>query len=103
MERGVKRVDPRHRNTKDSELSGTTQERAVFETPSGEVTNDELREFLEADDLDVQADPFFKESLRRKLWDLVRNQYGAGATSRSADEPGLLRPPRGFRRDRSDE
>ena len=33
---------------------------------------DELREFLEADLIDVHADPEFKENLRRKLWDLVR-------------------------------
>jgi hypothetical protein len=34
-------------------------------------TMDELREFLEADLIDVRADPEFKERLRRKLWDLV--------------------------------
>jgi hypothetical protein len=33
---------------------------------------DELREFLEADLLDVQVDPEFKERLRQKLWDLVQ-------------------------------
>ena len=32
-----------------------------------EVTADELREFLEADALDVRADPTFKERLRRQL------------------------------------
>jgi hypothetical protein len=35
---------------------------------------DELREFLEADLVDVPADPDFKERLRRKLWDLVRQR-----------------------------
>jgi hypothetical protein len=34
-------------------------------------TMDELREFLEADLIDVRADPEFKERLRRRLWDLV--------------------------------
>ena len=38
----------------------------------------ELREFLSADLLDVQADPVFKERLRRKLWRLVRLRYGDG-------------------------
>lgn len=38
---------------------------------------DELRDFLEADVLDVPADPAFKERLRRKLWDLVRERYGS--------------------------
>jgi hypothetical protein len=33
---------------------------------------DELREFLEADLIEVPVDLEFKESLRRKLWDLVR-------------------------------
>jgi hypothetical protein len=39
----------------------------------------ELREFLAADLLDVQADPVFKERLRQKLWRLVRVRYGDGA------------------------
>ena len=34
---------------------------------------DELREFLEADLLDVKVDPEFKERLRRQLWDLVQD------------------------------
>lgn len=39
----------------------------------------ELREFLAADLLDVEADPVFKERLRRKLWRLVRARYGDGS------------------------
>lgn len=39
-------------------------------------TMDELREFLEADLIDVRADPEFKERLRRKLWDLVLAHSG---------------------------
>jgi hypothetical protein len=39
-------------------------------------TMDELREFLEADLIDVRADPEFKERLRRKLWDLVLARSG---------------------------
>ncbi len=37
-----------------------------------DATLEELREFLEADRLDVRADPRFKERLRRKLWEIVR-------------------------------
>lgn len=37
----------------------------------------ELREFLAADLLEVQADPVFKERLRQKLWRFVRARYGA--------------------------
>jgi len=35
---------------------------------------DELREFLEADLVDVKVDPEFKERLRKQLWDLVQDQ-----------------------------
>jgi len=34
---------------------------------------DELREFLEADLVDVKVDPEFKERLRKQLWDLVQD------------------------------
>ena len=33
---------------------------------------DELREFLEADLVDVDVDPEFKERLRRQRWTLVQ-------------------------------
>jgi hypothetical protein len=39
---------------------------------SMDFTMDELREFLEADVRGVQADPEFKERLRRRLWEIVR-------------------------------
>jgi hypothetical protein len=39
---------------------------------SMDFTMDELREFLEADVRGVQADPGFKERLRRRLWEIVR-------------------------------
>ena len=35
---------------------------------------DELREFLEADLVDVKVDPEFKERLRKQLWDLVQDR-----------------------------
>ena len=41
-----------------------------------DVTLEELREFLEADRIDVHADPGFKERLRRKLWQIVRVRSG---------------------------
>ena len=40
-----------------------------------DFTMDELREFLEADHLDVRADPEFKERLRIKLWDLIQSRF----------------------------
>ena len=36
-----------------------------------DFTIEELREFLEADHLEVPADPAFKEGLRRALWRAV--------------------------------
>jgi hypothetical protein len=39
-----------------------------------EFTVEELREFLQADLLDVQVDPRFKERLKHRLWELVREQ-----------------------------
>lgn len=52
------------------------EQRDVIDHGTGEFTSDELREFLEADGLDVGADPAFKERLRRRLWRLVRERLG---------------------------
>jgi len=41
-----------------------------------DVSADELQEFLAADALEVEADPFFRERLRRKLWAIVRERFG---------------------------
>ena len=49
-----------------------------------DVTLEELREFLEADMTEVNADPAFKERLRKKLWDLVQAQSG-GPPSREGE------------------
>ena len=43
-----------------------------MEDGSLEFTMDELKEFLEGDPVEVRADPAFKESLRRKLWEMMR-------------------------------
>jgi hypothetical protein len=40
----------------------------------GNGFEDELREFLEADDVHVDADPLFRERLRRQLWALLLKQ-----------------------------
>ncbi len=47
-----------------------------IEEMAREFTTEELQEFLEGDLLDVQADPGFKERLRRKLWQLVQAGLG---------------------------
>ena len=70
----MKPHDPRR------EVRGRTervkQEPEVVQEGAMEINPDELREFLEADLLGAQADPEFKEGLRRKLWTLVRAKYG---------------------------
>ena len=52
------------------------REAEMMDDGLAEVTADELREFLEADGLDVRADPTFKERLRRQLWEIVRSRVG---------------------------
>jgi len=52
-----------------------------FDDELSDVTLDELREFLEADMMDVKADPAFKERLRKKLWDMVQSQSGRPHTT----------------------
>ncbi len=39
-----------------------------------EYSAEELREFLSADLVEVQADPRFKERLRLRLWDLLKSR-----------------------------
>lgn len=39
-------------------------------------TNEELREFLEADLAGELADPEFKERLRQKLWEMLQRRTG---------------------------
>ena len=48
-----------------------------------DFTMDELREFLEADLVEVHANPDFKERLRRTLWDLVQTRSGQGPGRRN--------------------
>ena len=47
-------------------------ERPTMDEAAMDFTTDELREFLAADVHGVQADPGFKERLRRRLWEIVR-------------------------------
>ena len=67
-------------------ISGGMESREdVMDQDLVDFTMDELREFLEADRVEVHADPGFKERLRRSLWDLVQTRAGG--------EP--FEPPRG--------
>jgi hypothetical protein len=50
-----------------------------------EISVEELREFMEADLVDVHADPEFKHSLRERLWAMVQAR-----NSRRLRGPGRL-------------
>ncbi len=47
----------------------------VDEAVSMEVSMEELSEFLEADLVEVDANPEFKERLRRRLWEIVSSRH----------------------------
>ena len=49
-----------------------------------EATLEELEEFLEADRAPVQADPHFKERLRERLWEIVRQRRRGWRGDRSS-------------------
>ena len=49
-----------------------------------DFTVEELREFLQADLLDVPVDPRFRERLKRKLWELVQER---SRQRKPAEEP----------------
>ncbi len=49
-------------------------EREDLNEDTMDFTMEELREFLEADHLEIRADPEFKERLREKLWELVQSR-----------------------------
>jgi hypothetical protein len=42
---------------------------------------EEFREFLEADHVEVDADPLFRERLRRRLWALLLERIGSRSLS----------------------
>lgn len=48
------------------------QEHEVIKEIASEFTTEELQEFLEADRHPIDADPVFKEQLRRELWSLLQ-------------------------------
>lgn len=70
------------KSTEKAEADAPSQKpmQDVNKKMSAEFSDDELQEFLEGDNLDVRADPAFKERLRRKLWEIVRSRMG--------DDPG---------------
>jgi len=69
---GVRRR--RKRRVERDTASGQDRETLkMMEDILSDFSIDELREFLEADLVDVKVDPEFKERLRKQLWDLVQD------------------------------
>jgi hypothetical protein len=69
---GVRRR--RKRRVEQHAQSGQDREALkMMEDILSDFSIDELREFLEADLVDVKVDPEFKERLRKQLWDLVQD------------------------------
>lgn len=56
--------------------SEAEQDLIMIDDAMMDFTIEELREFLQADLLDVPVDPRFKERLKRRLWELVQAQAG---------------------------
>ena len=75
MKRRKRSKSQRHADAAEAaRLSREHVSQGMDEEALGDVTIEELREFLEADLVDVPVDPQFKERLRERLWDLVKNR-----------------------------
>ena len=70
----MKRVEPRKTRRQATSERGAKRKQVMTDEAMADFTIEELREFLQADSLDVPVDPAFKERLRRKLWELVQEQ-----------------------------
>ena len=71
---------PKQRVDRRSSVGGVT---AIDGGPEVPATRAGLDGFLAAGYLAIHADPEFKERLRKDLWNLVKNRYGAGPFSSS--------------------
>lgn len=69
---GVRRRRKR-RVEQDTESGQDRETLKMMEDILSDFSIDELREFLEADLVDVTVDPEFKERLRKQLWELVQD------------------------------
>jgi len=59
---------------RDAEAGQDREALKMLEDMLTDFSIDELREFLEADLVDVKVDPEFKERLRKQLWNIVQEQ-----------------------------
>lgn len=65
-----------HKGRRRGGTTGADAERDQVMTDEmlADFSVEDLREFLQADLLDVPVDPRFKERLKRRLWELVQEQ-----------------------------
>ena len=75
--------DHRKTSSRSNEANrGESEHRAQDDAIDAKFTQAELREFLAADYVPIQADPAFKEGLRKKLWTLIQHRPGLGSSSK---------------------
>lgn len=74
----MRRMRPTQGGDGGQERRHQEQANDVFNSLPDDISADELRDFLDADDVEVEADPLFRERLRRKLWTIVRDRFGGG-------------------------
>jgi hypothetical protein len=65
-------LGPRRLREDEGGTGKAGREADVIEEIAAEFSTEELLEFLEADQLPIEADPEFRERLRSELWHLVQ-------------------------------
>ena len=75
---GVRRRRKRRVVERDTDSGQNREALKMMEDILSDFSIDELREFLEADLVDVKVDPEFKERLRKQLWELVQDHARGG-------------------------
>lgn len=77
MKRSLSEVGSRMAE-RDGISASVDPDTAWLEEVTADISPEELREFLAADFFPCEADPPFREALRKKLWALVRSFNGRG-------------------------
>ena len=70
----MNRLGPRKLRRQVGKQGADAERESMTDEVLTEFTVEELREFLQGDTLDVPVDPAFKERLKRRLWELVKEQ-----------------------------
>lgn len=65
--------------------TGTQEQESGVNSDMSAGFEEDLREFLDADCVEVDADPLFRERLRRKLWAALLRQIDPGDGGGSDD------------------